>query len=62
MQLNEYRNEFLEDIKARASASADFTHASFVMPKKSAISSRAIFEAAGRKTDRSPSMGTLKIA
>jgi hypothetical protein len=30
MQLNEFRNEFLEDIKARASAAADFTHASFV--------------------------------
>lgn len=29
MQLNEYRAEFLEDLKARASAAANFTHAEF---------------------------------
>lgn len=30
MQLDEYRKEFLEDLKARASAAANFTHAVFV--------------------------------
>jgi hypothetical protein len=30
MQLDEYRNEFLEDIRARASVAANFTHNEFV--------------------------------
>jgi hypothetical protein len=30
MQLTEYRTEFLEDLKARASATSNFTHAEFV--------------------------------
>ena len=30
MNLSEYRSEFLEDVNARASAAANFTHSMFV--------------------------------